>query len=114
MWVKVLLYEQNLTFYSTYLETLNQTINYPLLCEVWDNLNSNVVTSSLLWASVPPAKEVSTYPIFFLLSRANNNLKKNSAVACLRQGSFSLTSLQSRPLVEAKLPSFVSPAERKK
>nr|YP_009945125.1 LAGLIDADG endonuclease [Monilinia laxa]QOE17489.1 LAGLIDADG endonuclease [Monilinia laxa]QYB19906.1 LAGLIDADG endonuclease [Monilinia laxa]QYB19991.1 LAGLIDADG endonuclease [Monilinia laxa]QYB20083.1 LAGLIDADG endonuclease [Monilinia laxa]QYB20234.1 LAGLIDADG endonuclease [Monilinia laxa] len=67
VWVKVLLYEQNLTFYSTYLETLNQAINYPLLREVRDNLISNVITSSV---------------IFFW---ANNNLiKDNSAVASLR------------------------------
>jgi len=67
VWVKVLLYEQNITFYSTYLETLSQTIHYPLHCEVRENLNSNIVTSSV---------------IFF---GANMNLiKENSSVACLR------------------------------
>ena len=62
VWVKVLLYEQNITFYSTYLETLNQTINYILFCEVSDNLNSNIVTSSVI------------------LFGANN--LRNSAVTC--------------------------------
>lgn len=48
MWVKVPLYEQNLTFYFSCLETLNPIINYPLFCEVSDNLNSNIITNSVI------------------------------------------------------------------